>query len=111
MNIEIYYSVGVMNMASTTPPDPTNDSPSIRISVEFKGREYSIGNTFSLAEVILLSGATSAAYLAILAQTQTPNTGDTGYPIIKETHIEFNAWAQNYPNSGLAPIVSELPIV
>jgi len=113
MNIQIYYSVGVMNMSSTTPPDPTNDSPSVRISVEFKGKEYTIGNTFSLTEVANLSGVGSIAYAAILAQTSMPNTGDTGYPIIKETktHIEFNNWAQNYPNAGIAPIVSELPIV
>lgn len=113
MNLEIYYSVGVMDMTSTTPPDVTTDSPSIRISVNFKGKQYCIGNTFSLVQLAQLSGLTSAAYIAIRQQTLTPNTGDGGYPTIKETktHTEFNIWAQSYPNAGVAPIVSELPIV
>tara|TARA_R110002074_G_scaffold49585_3_gene126490 strand:+ start:1192 stop:1533 length:342 start_codon:yes stop_codon:yes gene_type:complete len=112
MNIDLYYSVGVMDMTSAVPTDPTTDNPSIRISVKFKGIEYVIGNTFSLAELRLLSGGDTTAYRAIETQTQTPNTGDTNYPIITEqkTHLEFNIWAQRYPNSGIAPIVSELPI-
>ena len=112
MNLELYYSVGVMNMTSTTPPDPTTDSPSIRISVSFKGKQYMLGNTFSLVELAKLSGTSSTAYLAILAQTKTPNTGDNNYPTVKEvkTHTEFNIWAQRYPNAGIAPIISEMPI-
>ena len=115
MDLTMYYKVNVLdtsNAVSTTPDDPTTNNPLIDISVEFKGTNYSLGSEFSLASLRLLSGGGSSAYLAILALVQSPIPADDGAgPTISEDidSYDFVAWAQRFPDSGVAGILSKLP--
>lgn len=112
MDLTMYYGINVLDTSrssTNTPDDPTTNNPLISISVEFKGTQYSLGSEFSLSSLSLLSGD-SSAYRAIAGLVTSPLTGDTGYPTISEDidHADFITWAQRFPNSGVAGILSQL---
>ena len=115
MDLTMYYQVNVLdtsNAVSTTPDDPTTNNPLIQILVEFKGVKYSLGSEFTLASLRLLTGASSPAYIAILSLVQSPIPADDGAgPTISEDidSYDFVAWAQRFPDSGVAGILSKLP--
>lgn len=112
MDLTMYYEVNVMDTrdsVTTTPDDPTTNNPLIKISVEFKGTQYSLGSEFSLASLFLLSGD-STEYRAIEVLSTTVTTTDGNLPVITEDidHADFIAWAQRFPNSGVAGILAQL---
>lgn len=115
MDLTMTYKVNVLdtsNAVSTTPDDPTTNNPLIDISVEFKGINYSLGSEFSLASLRLLSGSSSSAYIAILSMVQSPFPADDGAgPTITQDidSYDFVVWAQRFPDSGVAGILSQLP--
>jgi hypothetical protein len=113
MDLTMYYEVNVLDTSdtvTTTPDDPTTNNPLIKISVEFKGKKYSLGSDFTLASLRLLSGD-STEYRAIETLTESVITSDGGIPEISEDidSYDFIIWAQRFPNSGVAGILSQLP--
>ena len=86
MDLTMYYEVNVLDTAdtvTTTPDDPTTNNPLIKISVEFKGKKYSLGSDFTLASLRLLSGD-STEYRAVETLTSSVITNDAGAPTISQ---------------------------
>lgn len=112
MDLTMYYEVNVLDTrdsVATTPDDPTTNNPLIKISVEFKGKKYSLGSEFTLASLFLLSGD-SVEYRAIEVLVSSVITSDGGIPTITQDidSYDFIIWAQRFPNSGVAGILAQL---
>tara|TARA_B100001094_G_scaffold226330_2_gene220756 strand:- start:4185 stop:4529 length:345 start_codon:yes stop_codon:yes gene_type:complete len=102
--VKLKYQVVISDTSGRAKSDPTTNNPLIAVYIDFRGRDYLVGN-ISLAELKLLTG-TSTEYNAVVAQTTVTDRPPTIVNDSTKNNEQFTAWAKRFPNSSLTPFLS-----
>ena len=104
--VTLKYKVIVSDTSGRAKADPATPTPLIAVYVNFRGRDYLIGNV-SLSQLRLLTG-TSTEYNALVAETTVTNATPAVITDTTYDNEEFVAWAGLLPESSFTPFLSAM---